>query len=160
MKYKHDKETLLKAVENSISIADVCRILGIVPRGGNYKTLKKKIREYGIDNSHFLGQGWNKGERFRFFGKRAELDDVLIENSTFLNTSHLRKRLIQEGIKKEECENCHNTIWMGVKIPLELEHINGINTDNRKENLKLLCPNCHALTPTYRGKSKKKHFDI
>ncbi len=65
-------------------------------------------------------------------------------------------RLFKEGIKKEQCENCNNTHWLNKKIPLELDHINGNNTDNRIENLRILCPNCHALTLTYRGKNKKK----
>ena len=55
-----------------------------------------------------------------------------------------------------KCYNCNLTNWLGFNIPLELEHINGDNRDNRIENLILLCPNCHALTPTYRGKNKHK----
>lgn len=54
-----------------------------------------------------------------------------------------------------KCESCNLEEWLGNKIPLELDHINGVNNDNRIENLRILCPNCHALTPTYRGKNIK-----
>jgi 5-methylcytosine-specific restriction endonuclease McrA len=62
-----------------------------------------------------------------------------------------------------KCESCSNSEWLGKQIPLELEHIDGNNRNNDRSNLKLLCPNCHAFTPTYRGrninKGKKKVSD-
>jgi 5-methylcytosine-specific restriction endonuclease McrA len=66
----------------------------------------------------------------------------------------LRIRLIRDEIFKRECSCCHGTQWLGKLIPLELDHINGCNKDNRLENLRLLCPNCHTLTTTYRGRNK------
>ena len=71
--------------------------------------------------------------------------------------STLAKKLLKEGIKKHMCECCLNTTWNGLPIPLEVHHKDGDNTNNKLENLQLLCPNCHALTDTYRGKNTKKH---
>lgn len=73
-----------------------------------------------------------------------------------VQTNKLRKKLLIEGLKKEVCECCGNSIWNGKKIPLEVHHIDGNKTNNNLDNLLLLCPNCHALTETYRGKNIKK----
>lgn len=80
------------------------------------------------------------------------LNKILVANSTY-QTDKLRKRLLKEGIKKHVCEVCSRTKWMNKPIPLELDHLNGINTDHRLKNLRLICPNCHAQTDNYRGKN-------
>lgn len=67
------------------------------------------------------------------------------------NTRFLKKYLIE--IRGHRCEECKNTEWLGNPINLELEHINGDSSDNNLINLKLLCPNCHSYTPTYKGKN-------
>jgi Zn finger protein HypA/HybF involved in hydrogenase expression len=153
MRYKVTKEQLEDAVKKSESIASVCRILKIRPVGGNYRTLRSKINKWSIDITHFTGQGWNVGLKFRPSVKRP-LSEILVDNSDFMSTSKLRIRLIKEGVKEHRCETCKLTEWMGYPIPLELDHINGKNTDNRIENLKMTCPNCHAQTPNYRGRNK------
>ena len=79
---------------------------------------------------------------------------ILVPKSTF-QTYKLKKRLLEDGIKQHVCEHCGLMHWQGMEIPLELHHINGDNRDNRLENLQLLCPNCHALTDSYRGRNKK-----
>ncbi len=76
-----------------------------------------------------------------------------MENSDCLKSANLRKRLIAEGLKEARCEICKLDEWLGRPIPLQLDHINGDRTDNRLENLRLLCPNCHAQTDTYCGKN-------
>lgn len=154
MKYKHTKEDLEKAIIKSLSIAQVCRELGIRPVGGNYKTLNSKIEKYEIDTSHFTGKVWNIGKRFKPIKKRRELSEILVENSTAINTTHLKKRLIIEGILEYACAKCGLNNWNDAEITLELDHINGNNLDNRLVNLRLLCPNCHSQTETFRGKSK------
>jgi len=156
MRYKYNKEQIEDAVEKSLSIAQVCRIINIKPCGGNYKTLKEKFKIWEIDISHFTGAAWNQGERFRSFSKKYELKDILIENSPYLSTHSLKLRLFKEDIKKEKCEECSLVDWNGKRIGFELDHINGDNKDNRLDNLRILCPNCHSQTPTFRGRGKKK----
>jgi Zn finger protein HypA/HybF involved in hydrogenase expression len=150
---KYTKEEFEKAVKDNFSVAAVCRQIGIRPCGGNYKIVNRKIKDFELDASHFTGQGWRKGWDIPV-RKRIALSDILVENSNY-QSSKLKPRLIKEGLKQHKCENCNNTEWMNKKIPLELEHSNGVNTDNRLENLKLLCPNCHAQTDYYRGRNKK-----
>lgn len=153
MKYSYGKNDLILAVKNSKSIAGVCRELNIKPAGGNYKTLKNKFNEHNIDISHFTGKGWNQGDNFRVFGKRKILSEILIKDSTYTNTSRLKDKLIKEGLKENKCEICGINEWVGKKITCELDHINGINNDNRIENLRILCPNCHSQTPTFRRRN-------
>jgi 5-methylcytosine-specific restriction endonuclease McrA len=153
MKEKLTKEKLENAVKQSKSIASVCRILNIRPCGGNYRTLHFKIKNWNIDNSHFTGQGWNVGLGFKP-NKTKLLSEILVKDSDYMSTNKLRIRLIKEGVKEHKCEKCKLIEWLNKPIPLELNHINGINNDNRIENIELLCPNCHAQTSNYRGKNK------
>ena len=154
MRYKHTKEEIEEAVKNSLAIAGVCRKLNMKPCGGNYKTLHGKFKEWQIDTSHFTGAAWNQGEQFKPFAKKYGLEDALVENSPYKNSNSLKKRLFKEVIKTKQCEECGIVEWNGKEITLELEHINGNNTDNRLENLKILCPNCHSQTTTFRNKKR------
>ena len=86
---------------------------------------------------------------------KIPLSEILVKNSTY-QSNKLRKRLIKEGIKLPFCDSCSGYYWLGQPIPLELNHKNGDNSDNTLENLEFLCPNCHALTPSYRGKNAGK----
>ena len=96
--------------------------------------------------------------------KQAEARDIRIEktrpiqdyltNKVPMQSDKLKVRLLNEGVLKNECHICKNKGWQGKKIPLELDHINGDHGDNRVKNLRLVCPNCHAQTSTYRVKKK------
>ena len=87
---------------------------------------------------------------------KIDLNLILVENSTYSRTS-LKKRLVEENILEYKCEKCSNVgEWLGKKITLQLDHKNGIFNDNRIENLRFLCPNCHSQTDTFAGKKMKK----
>lgn len=153
---RYSKEQFIKAVRVSFSYSEVCRQLGISPKGGNLSSVKKKILDWGLDMSHFTGARWNKGKTaFEHPSiKKKAIQEILIENSGW--SSHMLKlRLFREGLKEQKCERCGNTQWEGQPIPLELHHLNGVHNDNRLENLQILCPNCHALTENYSGKSSQ-----
>lgn len=152
MKYRYTKEQLVTAAHNSSSIRQVLKYLGLKEAGGNYLTIQQRITEWKIDISHFSGKGWNKDLQFKPNPKKA-LNEILTANSTF-QSHKLRKRLIDEGYFEAMCYKCQATEWMGQPIPLELEHIDGDRSNNRIENLTLLCPNCHAMTETWRRRKK------
>ena len=144
-----------QAVATSLSVRQVLGRIGLVPAGGNYKTVHSRVRQLRLDTSHWTGAAWNQGARFQTFGKCSPLTDILVENSEYHFTCGLKKRLLKELVKEHRCEVCNRTKWNKQPIPLELHHVNGVNNDHRLENLQLLCPNCHALTANYRGKNQR-----
>ena len=150
---RYTKKEFLQAIRKSLSIAEALRNLNLAPVGGNYATVHRKIKELNLDTSHMTGRGWNTGGRFRVVRPAEPLTQILVENR-FFSICHLKRRLIKEGLKEYKCESCMRTEWRDKPIALELEHIDGRRDNNRLENLRLLCPNCHAQTPTYRGKNK------
>lgn len=149
MKYnrKHSQDKIIQAIKDSKSIREVLLKLNLNATGGNYRSTYKFISEYQLDTSHFLGQASNKG---KIFPPKRPIQDYL-SNKYSISSHSLRLRLIREGLKKYECESCKLSEWQGMPIPLELDHINGIHEDNTLSNLRILCSNCHALTPTHRG---------
>jgi Zn finger protein HypA/HybF involved in hydrogenase expression len=152
MKHSYTIEEFKKAVQGSYSIAQALTKLGVSPRGGNYRVFKKFENLYAVDTSHFTGQGHLKGKTHNF--NTIPLSEILVKDYEY-SSNKLRKRLISEGIKEYKCECCGLKEWLGDPIPLELDHIDGDHYNNTLENLKILCPNCHAKTPTYRGKNKR-----
>jgi 5-methylcytosine-specific restriction endonuclease McrA len=152
MKHKNYSDLdLCAAVKSSVTFAQVLRKLNLKLAGGNYITVKQKIKKLNLDISHFTGQGHSKG---RELGPKVPLQDYL-SNKRRINSHALRLKLLKHNVFMHKCYGCHLTTWLDKPIPLELEHINGNNQDNSLNNLTLLCPNCHALTSTYRGKNKK-----
>lgn len=151
---KWTEKQLRDAVKESRSIRKVLQILGLVEAGGNYVQINSYIKEYKIDKSHFTGKSWNTGI---FLPTPAKpLKEILVKDSSF-QSHKLKKRLFKEKIKKPKCEMCgwSKTSEDG-RIPVELDHINRDRFDNRIENLRILCPNCHSLQSTNRAKNKKK----
>ena len=148
---KYTEKQLEDAVKESYSFAQTLKSLNIVPCGGNYVVLKKAIAHFNLNITHFTFQLWNKGKKT---GARKPLEKYL-KNEAQISSNKLKKRLLAEKFFNWICSSCNLTEWLNKPIPLELDHINGNSSDNRLENLRLLCPNCHALTPTYRGKNIK-----
>ena len=155
-KRKWTREDLVTAVKKSKSIRSTIKRLGLIPAGGNYDQITSYIKKYNLSTKHFTGKSWNKGMKFPNAPKKS-LKEILIKDSSF-QSYKLKKRLFQEGLKKQKCEECSwATRSKDGRIPLELDHINGKKRDNRLVNLRVLCPNCHSLEPTHRGRNKKKH---
>lgn len=150
----YTEEELRAAVASSRSLRQALLKLGIKAEGGNYRTTRKQIERLQIDTSHFEGQGWRRGAT-KPISARRPLEAVLVENSP-VATSSLRRRLINEGILQESCQMCGLSEWRGASISLELDHINGVNDDHRLENLRLVCPNCHSQTETFRGRNNRR----
>ena len=144
-----------RAVAENVSLAGVLRTLGYTPSGGMHRYLRAYIADLGLDISHFRGQGWSRGLTLPRGRPRLSLDEILVRNSPYRSTSNLRQRLIAEGLKEARCEHCGLSEWMGRELPLALDHVNGDPTDNRLENLRILCPNCHALTDTWCARNRK-----
>ena len=160
---KYTREILLPPVQTSTSYAQVFDKLGIKATGGNYRHIQKLVRLFDIDTSHFTGMGWSKGQTASTNSSvatqaakiRRSNEEILIENSPGSPTS-LRRAMLATGFTYacavEECQIGDS--WLGKPITLHIDHINGINNDNRPENLRFICPNCHQQTPTW-GKHKK-----
>ncbi|PIS17121.1 MAG: hypothetical protein COT61_00290 [Candidatus Portnoybacteria bacterium CG09_land_8_20_14_0_10_44_13] len=145
---------LEKAVVTSFSYRGVLHKIGLREAGGNYAQVKKYITEYDLNITHFRGQAWNKG--LKGLGKSIiPIEKILVENSSF-QSYKLKRRLFGAKLKEPKCEECGwAKISIDGRLPLELDHINGDSRDNRLDNLRILCPNCHSLKLTHRGKNRK-----
>lgn len=159
--YHHEKKSwtksdLKKAVKSSFSYRQVLIKLSLKEAGGNYEQIKKYIKEYHLNSSHFRGKGWSKG-LVGTSSPRRKLEDILKKGTQF-QSFKLKNRLFKVGLKSAKCEICS---WAKQRadgtIPVELDHTNGDRHDNRIENLRILCPNCHSLQDTHRGKNIKKN---
>lgn len=125
------------------------RRLGMRPAGGNWKTLQRYAQEvWGISTAHF------DPNVMRHRGRTGRpLAEILVEDSTY-NRGSLKRRLYAEGIKARRCELCgQDEVWRGRRMALILDHVNGIATDNRLENLRIVCPNCAATLDTHCGRN-------
>ena len=156
-KSKYTDQDLIGAVQSSTLIRQVLAKLGLSEAGGNYSITKRRIRQLDIETTHFKGQGWKKGNHNPVVAAKP-LSEILRKGIVF-QSFKLKRRLFAEGLKEKRCEMCLNIEWLGKLIPLELDHVNGDSADNRIENLRVLCPNCHAQTETYRGKKLAKCRD-
>lgn len=153
---KWTKETLGNAIKSSVSFAEALRKLGLKPLGANYSTIKKYIKEWNIDISHILGQAHLLGKkRVNVNFHPIPIEKVLVENCPYSRKS-LKKRLQENNVLQNKCSICGiGPEWNNKKLVLILDHINGVNNDNRIENLRLVCPNCNSQLSTFCGRKNK-----
>ena len=152
MPRRYTRELLAPLVAESYSIAEVVRKLGLRQAGGNHTHISRRIRELGLDSSHFLGSNWNRGDRHVGGPAKLTAAELLVERSELDRRTppfRLRRALLEIG-RRCACELCGlSDTWRGQPLRLEIDHSNGRHNDNRPENLRYLCPNCHSQTETY-----------
>ncbi len=155
--FKYHQENLEPIVKVSISYSETLRNMGLKANSGNLSTLKRYINMYKINVDHFDPHKYCK-LKLNNLNTKQEISNILVENSTYASSSHLKDRLYKEGLKQRCCELCGQTEeWRGNRMSLILDHINGVSNDNRFENLRIVCPNCNATLDTHcRGSEKLK----
>lgn len=157
LKIKYHENNFRNIVNKSTSLTDVIRNLGMSTQGKNHNTVKKYINIYNIDTSHFISQSERIKQMISQF-KKKPLSEILVENNFKASGKDIKNRLFKEKLKINCCELCgQGEIWYGKKISLILDHKNGIHSDWRLENLRIVCPNCNATLETHcRGNKKMK----
>lgn len=135
----YSNEDIIVYAKEVKSIAGLLKKLNLVAAGGNFANIKKRVQQLNIDTSHWTGQAWNKGQQLKDW-------------TNYHRPRSFKKHLIK--LRGHKCERCQLSEWEKNPIPLEIDHVSGDKTDNRLENLLLLCCNCHALTSTWRGRKK------
>lgn len=142
-------------VKSSSTYKEALEFFGLQNKGNNYVALKRRIKELKIDHGHFLSR-IDSSIRTNKVSKEKFINEHLIKGRS-LNSMRLKKRLVEFNLLEYRCDKCDNSgTWQGEELSLQLDHINGDNIDNRLENLRFLCPNCHSQTPNFAGKKLKK----
>lgn len=144
------ESALRAAVEQSLTWAGTLRLLGYQPKGANYRTLQRWVKEWQISTDHFDPNA----ARGRATTKRAKpLEEVMVANSTY-RRGQLKDRLFAAGLKQRVCEPCgQGEIWNGRRMALVLDHINGVANDHRLQNLQIVCANCGATLEPHCGRN-------
>lgn len=153
---KYSRELLAEAAAASLSVADVLRHLGIRWTGGSHAHISRRLKHFGIDTSHFVGQAHGKGRRTATARPYQEVLVARPPGSIREKAPILRRALIGAGVPYT-CAGCKiGGTWQGRPLTLHVDHISGDWLDNRMENLRFLCLNCHSQTENFAGKGKVK----
>lgn len=138
VKIDYSDSKMIDLIKASRNCSDFLKSIGLSPRGANYATVKRWVKDANIDISHWSSyRGWNKGQKLKDW-------------SEYKTNSHIKKHLIKTLGHK--CENCLVSVWYDYPIILEIHHMDGNRLNNDLTNLQLLCPNCHAMTDNWRGR--------
>jgi hypothetical protein len=147
LKNRIPDDVFIETCKSSQSMSEASKILKV-----HFNSFKKRAKELGCYKPNPSGKGLKKS---RNIGK-ISLQEILDGKHPSYQTFKLKKRLIEEGIKKNQCEICKNgPMWMNKPLNCELDHIDGNDSNHRLENLRMICPNCHSQTPTFRSKNRK-----
>lgn len=149
--YNLSDEEFREFIKQHHSWCRCARDLGLSTSGGNAShQLKKRCKELNCDTSHFNAQ-----QDAQKVSQKYTLEEIMVENSTYTNTTKFKERLIRANLMEYKCALCGNPgEWNGKTLILQLDHINGNHHDHRLENLRFLCPNCHSQTETFSGRNK------
>lgn len=148
------KEELQSIINSSNTWQEVMYNLGYTAnRGNSYKKMKEYLKEIEVDTSKL--DNYNEA---RYSHPKYTLEEILVENSQYTNMTKLKDRVLKAGLLETKCAICGITDWNNMPLVLQLDHINGNNRDNRIENLRLLCPNCHSQTETFSGKNATRYL--
>lgn len=159
--YKLSDEQFVELLKKSSTISEVLFKLGYTVKGNSwgYSQVKRRMDDLNLDYSIFKG----KSAVIKITKlNNVKKEDILKENCRHQRTV-LRRYVIKNNLIPYKCAICGCTEWQGKTLSLELDHINGINNDNRLENLRFLCPNCHSQTSTYGSRNQQlnsSEYDI
>lgn len=156
-------EELTLLFKNSYSYMSIARQLKLNTKSESYmRILKRWQSENNIDSSHFTGLRWSKGKTV--FNEPRIHSKLLLSKlgpNTFLETDVLKKIMLYELHFPYECAVCKINTWQEKSINLQIDHIDGDNTNSSKNNIRFICPNCHSQTETYcRGHKHRKGEQI
>ncbi|MEV0690510.1 HNH endonuclease signature motif containing protein [Streptomyces sp. NPDC050388] len=150
---KWTREVLQEAVSASTNMCEVLRHLGLEVVGGHHTHISRRIKAYGIDISHFQ-MPTRRGKPWRPRTPEGLLVEQPPAQARRIPSDRLRWAMTTRGVP-ERCALCGTgSVWRGRSLPLEVDHVDGDWRNNRIENLRFLCPNCHSTTDNYRGRGK------
>lgn len=150
--YNLSDEEFKEMIKRNHSWCACAKEVGLSPNGSNSRIqLQKRVTELNLSTAHF-----DQTQDAHKASTKYTLEEIMVEDSTYQNITKLKERIIDADIIPYKCAICGNTgEWLGKRLGLQLDHINGKHFDHRKENLRFLCPNCHSQTETFSGKNKR-----